>query len=137
MIYITRRERFSAAHKLWNAELSDDENTREFGKCSNEYFHGHNYELFVTIKGVPDPKTSYVMDMKKLSSLICKHIIDRVDHKNLNMDVDFLGGINPTTENLLMAFWKQLAEPIAQHNCKLHKLKLVETENNYGEYYGE
>ena len=137
MIYITRRERFSAAHKLSNNKLSQDENLEQYGKCANEYFHGHNYQLFVTIKGEVDPEVGYVIDMKKLSLIIKQNVIDLVDHKNLNVDVDFLKGINPSTENLLISFWKQLAPEIEKYSCKLHKIKLIETENNYGEYYGE
>lgn len=137
MIYITRRERFSAAHKLSNNKLSQEENLKQYGQCANEYYHGHNYQLLVTIKGNIDPEIGYVIDMTTLSRIIKRNIIDLVDHKNLNVDVDFLKGINPSTENLLMSFWKQLVTEIEKHNCKLHKIKLIETENNYGEYYGE
>ena len=137
MLYITRRERFSAAHKLWNPNLSDEQNAKEYGKCANEYFHGHNYQLYVTVKGLVNPDVGYVMDMKKLSQIINKYLIDFIDHKNLNIDVSFLKDINPSTENLLVKFWNRLEPEIENHNCKLHKLKLIETENNYGEYYGE
>ena len=137
MLYITRRERFSAAHKLSNPKLSLEQNKAEYGKCANDYFHGHNYQLFVTIKGAINPEIGYVMDMKKLSQIIKTKVIDLVDHKNLNIDVDFLKGVNPSTENILVSFWKQLAPEIGKYNCKLYKLKLIETENNYGEYYGE
>ncbi len=137
MLYITRRERFSAAHKLWNPTLSEEQNANEYGKCANEYFHGHNYQLFVTVKGKIDPNIGYVMDMKKLSQIIKVQIIDLVDHKNLNIDVAFLEGINPSTENILVSFWACLAPEIKKYNCELHKLKLIETENNYGVYYGE
>ncbi len=137
MLYITRRERFSAAHKLENPKYSLEKNLEEYGKCANEYFHGHNYQLFVTVKGEINPEVGYVMDMKKLSLIIKTRVIDLVDHKNLNIDVAFLKGVNPSTENILVHFWKQLAPEIAKHHCSLHKLKLIETENNYGEYYGE
>ncbi|MCK5857138.1 MAG: 6-carboxytetrahydropterin synthase [Bacteroidales bacterium] len=137
MLYITRRERFSAAHRLFNPNLSQDQNLKEYGKCANEFFHGHNYKIFVTVKGQIKPDVGYVMDMKKLSQIIKTQIIELVDHKNLNIDVDFLKNINPSTENLLIQFWGRLAPEIEKCNCKLHKLKLIETENNYGEYYGE
>lgn len=137
MLYITRRERFSAAHRLGNPKQSAVQNAIEYGKCANEYFHGHNYQLFVTVKGKLNQDVGYVMDMKKLSQVIQSQIIELVDHKNLNVDVAFLKGINPSTENLLVAFWNRLAPEMGAFNCQLHKLKLVETENNYGEYYGE
>ena len=136
MIYVTRRERFSAAHKLWNKALSDEENNKIFGKCAYPNSHGHNYQLFVTVKGEVNPKTGYVIDAKKLSSIIKRNIIDKTDHRNLNLDVDFLENINPTIENLLVKFWEQLETKIKSEGCNLHKIKLVETENNYGEYYG-
>jgi len=136
MLYVTRRERFSAAHKLWNTSLSDNENNKIFGKCAYPNSHGHNYQLFVTVKGEVNSKTGYVIDAKKLSSIIKKNIIDKTDHRNLNLDVDFLENTNPTIENLLVKFWKQLETPIKKKNCSLHKIKLIETENNYGEYYG-
>jgi len=137
MIYITRRERFSAAHKLVNSKLNLEQNLEQYGKCANEYYHGHNYQLFITIKGEVNPEIGYVIDMKMLSKIIKEYIIELVDHKNLNVDVAFLKGVNPSTENLLTHFWKQLSPEIEKHNCKLHKIKLIETENNYGEYYGE
>lgn len=136
MLYVTRRERFSAAHKLWNKALSDEENNKIFGKCAYPNSHGHNYQFFVTVKGEVNPKTGYVIDTKSLSSIIKKYIIDKTDHRNLNLDVDFLENINPTIENLLVKFWEQLEEPIKSERCNLHKIKLIETENNYGEYYG-
>lgn len=136
MMYITRRERFSAAHKQWNPDLSESENKKLFGQCSNFNFHGHNYELFVTIKGEIDPKSSYVMDIKLLSKIIKEEILDFVDHKNLNIDVDFLKGINPTSENLVLHFWMRLNPIIKNYDCQLHCIKLVETENNFIEYYG-
>ena len=136
MLYVTRRERFSAAHKLWNTSLSDNENNKIFGKCAYPNSHGHNYQLFVTVKGEVNSKTGYVIDAKKLSSIIKKNIIDKTDHRNLNLDVDFLENTNPTIENLLLKFWEQIETPVKLEGCNLHKIKLVETENNYGEYYG-
>jgi 6-pyruvoyltetrahydropterin/6-carboxytetrahydropterin synthase len=136
MVYVTRRERFSAAHRLWNPNLSSEENLDLFDKCANHNYHGHNYKLFVTAKGQINPKTGYVIDAKVLKHIILKEIIHKVDHKNLSMDVDFLRGINPTTENLLVVFWDILAPKIAAEGAQLHALKLIETENNFAEYYG-
>jgi len=136
MVYLTRRERFNAAHKLWVEAWGEEKNQAMFGKCSNRNWHGHNYELFVTVKGAPDPVTGFVMDVKQLSSLIKTKIIDKVDHSNLNLDVDFFPkGMQPTTENLAMLFWQQLNPHI--QDCQLHCIKLCETENIFVEYYGE
>jgi 6-pyruvoyltetrahydropterin/6-carboxytetrahydropterin synthase len=136
MVYLTRRERFNAAHKLWVEAWTEAENRAAFGKCSNKNWHGHNYELFVTVKGKPDPVTGFIMDVKELSQLIKREIVDQVDHCNLNLDVDFIPeGTQPTTENLVMLFWKQL-EPHLE-GCQLHCIRLHETENIYAEYYGE
>lgn len=136
MVYLTRRTRFNAAHKLSVAEWTDTQNLDTFGKCSNKNWHGHNYELFVTVKGQPDPVTGFVMDAKKLKDLIHEFIIDKVDHRNLNMDVDFMpSDQQPTTENIVRAFWKELAPHIT--DCELHCMRLHETENIYVEYYGE
>jgi 6-pyruvoyltetrahydropterin/6-carboxytetrahydropterin synthase len=136
MVYLTRRERFNAAHKLWVAAWSDEQNLAVFGKCANRNWHGHNYDLFVTVKGQPDPVTGFIIDVKELSDIIKRVIVDKVDHSNLNLDVDFIpAGMQPTTENLVMLFWKQL-EPHLQ-GCRLHAIKLYETENIYAEYFGE
>ncbi len=136
MVYLTRRERFNAAHKLWVAEWSEEQNRTTFGKCANKNWHGHNYELFVTVKGKPDPMTGFIMDVKQLSKLIKREIIDKVDHCNLNLDVDFIpDGVQPTTENLVMLFWKAL-EPHLEANT-LHAIRLHETENIFAEYFGE
>lgn len=138
MVYLTRRERFNAAHKLWVEEWSDEKNLTTFGKCANKNWHGHNYHLYVTVKGKPDPVTGFIMDVKALSKLIKKHIIEKVDHCNLNLDVDFIPkGMQPTTENLTIQFWKQLAKPIEEAGATLHGIKLWETENIYAEYFGE
>ncbi len=136
MIYITRRERFSAAHILWNPELSYDDNLALFDKCANLNYHGHNYILFTTVKGEVSPRSGYVIDTKVLKRILQDHIISKVDHKNLSVDVPFLKGINPTTENLLIAFWDILAPLIQQEGAHLHALKLIETENNFAEYFG-
>jgi len=136
MFYITRRERFSAAHKLWNNKLSEEENHKIFDKCAYPNFHGHNYILFVTVKGEIDEKSGYVIDAKSLKEIINTQVIDKVDHRNLNMDVDFLKDIIPSAENLLYHFWQQLQPLIDNDKRKLYKLKLYETENNIAEYYG-
>jgi 6-pyruvoyltetrahydropterin/6-carboxytetrahydropterin synthase len=136
MVFLTRRERFNAAHKLWVKEWSDEKNFEVFGKCANKNWHGHNYELFVTVKGLPDPVTGFIINTSDLSKLIQKYIISKLDHSNLNLDVDFIPNhIQATTENLTILIWKQLEKHIV--GCKLHSVKLVETENIYAEYFGE
>ena len=136
MVYLTRKERFNAAHKLWVEEWSEEKNLEVFGKCANKNWHGHNYSLLVTVKGKPDPITGFVMDAKKLGKLIREVIIKKVDHSNLNLDVDFVPErMQPTTENMAILFWQQI-EPHLE-NCNLHCIKLVETETIYAEYYGE
>lgn len=136
MIYITRRETFNAAHKLYNADWTAEKNAEVFGKCANENWHGHNYVLFVTIKGNPDPVTGYVIDLKELSLIIKKGVIEKLDHKNINLDVDFMKGKMASTEVLAIAIWQQLEIVINRPNCTLHSIKLHETENNYVEYFG-
>lgn len=136
MVYLTRRERFNAAHKLYNPKWSEDKNEEVFGKCSNKNWHGHNFTLYVTVKGRPHPDTGFIMNVKDLSRLIKEAIIDKLDHANLNLDVDFIPeGTPPTTENLVILIWQQL-EPLFTE-CKLHSIKLYETENIYCEYFGE
>jgi 6-pyruvoyltetrahydropterin/6-carboxytetrahydropterin synthase len=136
MLYVSRRERFSAAHRQFNPSLNEQENKDLFGQCSNFNYHGHNYELIVTVKGEINPISGYVIDIKHLSKLIHKAILDKVDHKNLNLDVDFLKGIKPTSENILQQFWHQLQPLVEQTGCTLHYMKLIETENNWAEFYG-
>ncbi len=135
MLYVTRQVKFSASHRLYNPMLSDEENEQLFDKCSNPNGHGHNYILEVTISGKPDDLSGYVYDLKKLKHILNTEIVDKVDHKNLNLDVDFLFGINPTVENLVQIFWRMLIGKFAP--AKLHKIKLYETETSYVEYYGE
>ena len=135
-IYITRREHFNAAHKLWNEDWDDDKNKEIFGRCSNKNWHGHNYQLFVTVKGVPDSETGFVIDLKLLSQIITKEVIDVVDHRNLNLDVHFMKGMLASTENLAIKIWQQIDEPIKKAGGNLVKIKLEETENNYVEYFG-
>jgi 6-pyruvoyltetrahydropterin/6-carboxytetrahydropterin synthase len=132
-VYITRRETFNAAHKLWRPEWSDEKNQEVFGKCSNHNWHGHNFQLYITVKGVPHPETGFVMNLKVLSVLIREHIIEALDHKNLNLDVPFLTGIMASTENMAIAILEPLVQ---QHGGEMAKIKLIETENNFVEYYG-
>ncbi len=134
--YLTRRMTFNAAHKLWVDEWTEEENVATFGKCSNKNWHGHNYQLFVTVKGTPDPYTGFVMDAKKLKDIIKEEITDKLDHSNLNLDVPFFPkGWQPTTENLAIVIWQQLEPHI--EGCELHCVKVTETENIYAEFYGE
>jgi len=135
MIYLTRKEHFCASHVLSNPKFSEKENFEIYGKCANPHGHGHNYEIEVTVAGEPDKDTGMILDLKKLSEIIEKEIIDKVDHKHLNIDVDFLKGILPTAENLAMAFWKILKPKIEAG--KLYSIKVSETTNNFAEYRGE
>jgi 6-pyruvoyltetrahydropterin/6-carboxytetrahydropterin synthase len=135
-VYITRRETFNAAHKLWRAEWSDEKNQEVFGKCSNHNWHGHNFQLYITVKGVPHPETGFVMNLKVLSVLVREHIIEALDHKNLNLDVPFLEGIMASTENLAIAIWDILDPLVKEHGGEMAKIKLIETENNFVEYFG-
>lgn len=137
MIYITRRERFCAAHKLSRDDWSKEENMEVFGRCSNPNWHGHNYDLFVTIKGEIDPNTGFVMDLKVLKVIINEYVIDKVDHRNLNLDVDFMKGKMASTEMIAIEIFNQLKKPISEHNAQLHSIKLYETENNFVEYFGD
>ena len=136
MIYITRKEHFSASHKLYIEGWSDEKNEETFGKCANPNGHGHNYQVYVTIKGEPDEETGFLVNLKIVSAIINERVIDLVDHKNLNEDVDFMSGIMPTTENVVKGIWNQIRPHFDKLNCTLHCVKLQETENNYAEYYG-
>jgi len=136
MVYITRRERFNAAHKLFREDWSQEENTAIFGKCANPNWHGHNYELFVTVKGEINPATGFVVDLKELRDIINKEVIDKIDHKNINLDVDFMKGKMASTEVLAKEIWNQLVKPIEKEGAFLHCVKLFETENNFVEYFG-
>lgn len=137
IVHVTRRERFNAAHKLWNEEWTSEKNFEIFGKCANPNWHGHNYDLYVTVKGVPNKSTGFCVDLKELSELIKTKIVDVVDHKNLNLDVSFMQGIMASTENLCIAVWEELESDINAMGCKLHSVKIYETENNLAEYFGE
>jgi 6-pyruvoyltetrahydropterin/6-carboxytetrahydropterin synthase len=135
-VYITRRARFNAAHKLWNPAWSDEKNIDVFGKCANINWHGHNYDLHVTIKGVPHPDTGFCMNLSDLKELIRIRVEGPLDHRNLNLDVPWLAGKMTSTEILIIEIWEQLEEAISEKGSTLHKLRLYETENNYAEYYG-
>jgi 6-pyruvoyltetrahydropterin/6-carboxytetrahydropterin synthase len=137
MIFITRRERFNAAHRLFRDDWDDSRNLEVFGKCSNPNWHGHNYELFVTVKGEVDPRLGYLVDLKNLSELIREVIVDKLDHKNINLEVEFMIGRMASTENLAMAIWEQLEKPVRKMGALLHCVKLCETENNYVEFFGK
>ena len=137
MIYITRRERFNAAHMLRNEKWSDEKNIEVFGKCANQNWHGHNFELFVTIKGEVNEDTGFVVNLKDLASVIENKVIVKLDHKNLNLDVDFMRGKMASTEVLAIAIWEELESDINQLGATLHLVKVQETENNFVEYFGK
>lgn len=137
MIYLTRRERFSAAHRLSQPGLSDSENVELYGQCANPNWHGHNYVLWVTVKGQIDKKSGYVTDLKQISTVIRERVVDQLDHKNMNLEVGFMKDIIASTENLAVAIWNELEEEIGKLGVALHCVKLEETENNSVEYYGE
>ena len=139
MLYVSRKEHFNAAHKLYNPDWSREKNVDVFGPCANENWHGHNFDLIVTIKGIPDPGSGFVVDLKKLSTLIKAEVIEKLDHKNLNVDVDFMQGKLASCENLIVEIWRILDKhlPAITSNGKLHSLRLYETPRNYVEYFGE
>ena len=136
MVYITRKEHFSSAHRLFRPEYSDEENLSVFGKCSNPLWHGHNYILRVAVKGEPDPETGFVMDLKTLSQLIEEKILQKLDHKNINLEVDFMKGKLASTENLAIGIWEELETGVRSAGAILHSVQLEETENNIVEYFG-
>jgi len=136
MIFITRRERFSSAHRLFNPDWDDEKNEEVFGSCSNPNWHGHNYVLWVTVKGDLNVETGYVADLKRLSSIIKEFVVKKLDHKNINLEVDFMIGKRVSTENLAIEIWKQLEPHLSTLGVELHSVKLEETENNYVEYFG-
>lgn len=135
MIYVTRKAAFSAAHRLYNPTFSDERNEAVFDKCNNRLGHGHNYVMEVTVRGLPDPLTGYVIDLKRLKDLLDEAVIDKVDHKHLNYDVDFLRGIIPTVENLCVLFWQQLEQRLP--SGELHCIKVYESDQNMAEYFGQ
>jgi 6-pyruvoyltetrahydropterin/6-carboxytetrahydropterin synthase len=136
MIYITRKEHFNAAHRLFRSDYDDAKNLEVFGKCSNPNWHGHNYELFVTVKGPVNPETGFLINLKELSRIINFFVVDKLDHKNVNLEVDFMAGKLASSENLAIAIWEQLEKPILKTGAQLHCIKLFETERNFVEYYG-
>lgn len=135
--YLTRRERFASAHRLFQPGLSNDENLNLYGQCSHPNWHGHNYELFVTVRGEVNPQTGFVLNLKTLSNILKAKVVDKLDHRNLNVDVDFLEGLVPTTENLAIAIWACIEDDINAMGAKLHCIKVQESENNFIEYRGE
>lgn len=137
MIYLTRRERFSAAHRMFRKEWSDEVNQIVFGKCSNPNWHGHNYILWVTVKGEPSEEHGFVMNINVLKQIILDNIVNKIDHKNINLEVDFMNGRIATTENLAIAIWNELLPLIVKQGASLYCVKIEETENNSIEYYGE
>jgi 6-pyruvoyltetrahydropterin/6-carboxytetrahydropterin synthase len=136
MIYITRRERFSAAHRMFREEWTDEENYKVFGKCSNPNWHGHDYILYITVRGEADPDHGFFMNITTLKQIIREKIIDKVDHRNINLEVSFMQGKIATTENLAIAIWNELKPEVEKEGAILHCVKICETENNTIEYYG-
>ena len=136
MIYITRKESFSAAHKLSRPDWTEAKNNEVFGKCANPNWHGHNYTLWVTVKGDVNPETGFVVNLSEVSEIIKKYILEKVDHRNLNTDVDFMLGKLSSTEVLAIEVWKQIVNPINSLGCELHSVKIQETEKNFVEYFG-
>ncbi len=136
MVYITRRERFSAAHRLFNPDWGNEKNDKIYGGCSNPNWHGHNYELWITVKGEVNPEYGYLVDLKLLGNLIRENITSKLDHKNINLDVDFMKGKMVSTENLAISIWEELEPFLQEMNVELHCVKLQETENNFVEYFG-
>lgn len=137
MVSITRKFHFSASHRLYDPALRDEENERIYGKCSNPNGHGHNYILEITVTGEIIPEIGYVMDLKKLRNIVNEVVIEKIDHKNLNLDVDFMKGIIPTAENIAVCIWNELEFKITDFNRKLYSVKLSETDNNIVEYKGD
>lgn len=136
MIFLTRHEHFNAAHKLYNPSWTEEKNAEVFGKCANANWHGHNYDLIVTIKGEVDPDTGFLMDAKRLSAILQEYVCEKLDHRNLNMDVDFMKGKLASTENLAIGIWEQIV-PHLPKNVKLHCVKLYETPRICVEYFGK
>ena len=136
MIFLTRRERFCAAHRMFRQDWTDEKNSEVFGKCSNPNWHGHNYNLWVTVKGEPSPEHGFVMNINHLKQIITNRVINKIDHKNINLEVDFMKGKIATTENLAVSIWDVLKPYIEEKGARLHCIKIEETENNSIEYYG-
>lgn len=134
-VYITRQVHFNAAHRLHNPAKSQAWNVKQYGLCTNPHWHGHNYVMEVTICGESDPETGYIMDLSELKEILHRAVVDRCDHRNLNTDVDFLRGIIPSTENLTIAFWREI-EPLLPPAARLYRVRLYETPRNYAEFLG-
>lgn len=135
MVYLTRREHFNGAHRLYQPKWTEEENVHVFGKCANKNWHGHNFDLFVTVKGEPDPDTGFVINAHELSRILKREVIEKLDHKNFNLDVPELKDQMPSIENIVRLIWKWVAPHLT--GCRLHCIRLTETENIYVEYYGE
>ena len=135
-VTITRRARFNAAHKLWNEQWDADKNFEVFGKCANPNWHGHNYEVYVTVRGAIDEDTGYFINFTDLKAIIRSYVEEPLYHKNLNMDVPWLKGKQTSVENLVIGIWEQLEPIISQNGCTLERVRVFETENNYADYYG-
>ena len=135
-VYISRKEYFNAAHKLWNTKWDAEKNKSIFGKCANENWHGHNYIVTVTVKGIPESDTGFLINLHVLSKIMKQYIVEPLDHKNLNLDVAFLSGIQTSIENVAIKIWEEIEKPIQQHGGELAKIRLEETENNSVEYFG-
>jgi 6-pyruvoyltetrahydropterin/6-carboxytetrahydropterin synthase len=135
MVFLTRVEHFNAAHKLYNPNWSEEKNDEVFGRCANRNWHGHNFELLVTVKGEPDPETGFIVDAKLLSRIIKDNIIEKLDHRNLNLDVDFMRGKMCSIEQLVIGIWNEL-QPLMPASVQLHCIRLVETPRIFVEYYG-
>jgi 6-pyruvoyltetrahydropterin/6-carboxytetrahydropterin synthase len=136
MVYIIRRERFNAAHRLFREDFSDEQNMEVFGKCSNPNWHGHNYELFVTVKGEINEETGFLINLKQLSKILREKVIVKLDHKNINLEVDFMKGKLASTENLAVGIWNVIEQSVRNLGAELHCVKVTESENNFVEYYG-
>jgi len=138
-VYLSKEVHFCAAHKLYNTAWSKEKNVDVFGKCANENWHGHNFNMTVTVKGEPDPETGFIINFKILKKIIKKEVVEKVDHKNLDMDVDFLKGKMTSCENLVTSFWDLLKSKIEEESAgraTLHCVKLYETPTSFAEYYG-
>lgn len=135
-VRVTRKVHFSAAHRLHRSDWSSDRNREVFGDCAHPNWHGHNYELLVTVDGEVDPETGYVLDLKRMKELVQDRVVADLDHRNLNLDVPWLKGLNPTTENVVVAIWRRL-EPVLPEGIRLERLVLRETPHNEAEYSGE
>ena len=134
MLFLTKIVDFSSSHRLYNPNWSDEKNFEVYNKCSNKNGHGHNYKLEVTIKGEPDQEKGFIIDLKEMKNIINEEIVDKVDHQNLNLDVDFLKGTIPTVENLVVVFWNVLDNKFP--NAELHRIRIYETDTSFVDYYG-